>query len=180
MVAKIESSNVPTNDNYKLEVNIPQQEPPLPDGSIRVVSGSGFRYVTPFPWRLHEMLDDMEATGETNIVSWLPDGRTFKVHDPQAFTKKIVPKWFKHKCYKSFQRQLHLYGFRRVQEGQDKGKKLEKRSVLCFRVSLCYLWLGLTSTVTSETSLKALFFGCHWCHSFFVRLFMMILSVSFV
>jgi hypothetical protein len=97
----------------------------LPDGSIRLSSGSGFRYVTPFPWRLHEMLEEMEnSLEESKIVSWFPDGKTFRVHDPLGFTKRIIPSWFKHTCYKSFQRQLHLYGFRRIQKGPRKGKKL--------------------------------------------------------
>jgi hypothetical protein len=107
---------------------------PLADGSIRLVSGSGFRYVTPFPWRLHEMLEEMEYSGESKIVSWLPDGETFKVHDPQGFTKKIIPSWFKHKCYKSFQRQLHLYGFMRVLAGPRKGKK---HDLVVFLVLFC-------------------------------------------
>ena len=98
-------------------------DPSLQDGSIRVVSGSGFRYVTPFPWRLHEMLEEMERKGSDKVVSWLPSGKAFKVHDTQAFSKIIIPNWFKHKCYKSFQRQLHLYGFRRLNDGPEKGTK---------------------------------------------------------
>jgi hypothetical protein len=114
----------------------------LPDGSIRVVSGSGFRYVTPFPWRLHEMLEESSESSseDSQIVSWLPDGKSFKVHDPQGFSKKIIPSWFKHKCYKSFQRQLHLYGFRRIQEGPHKGKKFNL--VIFLRVVCCCCCCG--------------------------------------
>lgn len=90
-------------------------------GSIRVVSGSGFRYVVPFPYRLHEMLSDVDANHDSSIVSWLPDGRHFKVHDPRRFVEIVIPSAFKQKSLKSFQRQLHLYGFQRVHEGVDKG-----------------------------------------------------------
>jgi len=90
-------------------------------GSIRVVSGSGFRYVVPFPYRLHEMLSDVDANHDSSIVSWLPDGRHFKVHDPRRFVEIVIPSAFKQKSLKSFQRQLHLYGFQRVHEGADKG-----------------------------------------------------------
>mmetsp|Transcript_41146 Transcript_41146/g.63398 ORF Transcript_41146/g.63398 Transcript_41146/m.63398 type:complete len:358 (+) Transcript_41146:93-1166(+) len=90
-------------------------------GSVRVVSGSGFRYVVPFPWRLHQMLDDIEKSGEDAVVSWLPDGFHFQVHNPQLFMQQIIPKFFKQKSYKSFQRQLHLYGFQRVLEGPNRG-----------------------------------------------------------
>jgi len=119
----------------------------LPDGSIRLVSGSGFRYVTPFPWRLHEMLEATEnSPEESQIVSWLPpDYKTFKVHNSQEFTTKIIPSWFKHKCYKSFQRQLHLYGFRRIQKGPRKGKKqdlvVDDVPLRCVRC--CYGMRGL-------------------------------------
>ena len=92
-------------------------------GSVRVVSGSGFRYVVPFPWRLHQMLEDIEKMNEHTTVSWLPDGKHFQVHNPQLFMQKIIPKFFKQKSYKSFQRQLHLYGFQRVLDGPYRGKQ---------------------------------------------------------
>ena len=91
-------------------------------GSIRVVSGSGFRYVVPFPYRLHEMLSTVDAQHGSSIVSWLPDGKQFKVHDPRRFVESVIPSAFKQKSLKSFQRQLHLYGFQRVHEGVDKGE----------------------------------------------------------
>lgn len=90
-------------------------------GSVRVVSGSGFRYVVPFPYRLHEMLSNFDTKHDGSIVSWLPDGRHFKVHDPKRFVDIVIPSAFKQKSLKSFQRQLHLYGFQRVPEGADKG-----------------------------------------------------------
>jgi len=90
-------------------------------GSIRVVSGSGFRYVVPFPYRLHEMLSNEDNKHDSSIVSWLQDGKHFKVHDPRKFVECVIPSAFKQKSLKSFQRQLHLYGFQRVHEGVDKG-----------------------------------------------------------
>ena len=68
------------------------------------------------------MLEDVEAGEDAKIVSWMPSGNAFKVHDTQAFAQKIIPKWFKQKCYKSFLRQLHLYGFQRVSDGPERGK----------------------------------------------------------
>ncbi len=92
-------------------------------GSVRVVSGSGFRYVVPFPWRLHQMLEEIEQAGDAQVVSWLPDGQHFQVHNPQLFVQEVIPKFFKQKSYKSFQRQLHLYGFQRETEGHNRGKQ---------------------------------------------------------
>ena len=73
------------------------------DGIIRVPSGSGYRIMTPFPWRLHEMLEEIEEKRLSWIVSWTPDGKAFQVHSPEQFTSTIVPMYFRHKRYKSFQ-----------------------------------------------------------------------------
>ena len=97
------------------------RSPHSSEGSIRVPSGSGFRLMTPFPWRLHEMLEDVESQGLTNIVSWLPEGVSFQVHSPSQFVEKIIPKYFRHSRYKSFQRQLYLYGFTSVEDTNQRG-----------------------------------------------------------
>lgn len=94
------------------------------NGSVRVHSGSGFRFVVPFPWRLHQILDDMERIGDNSIISWQPDGRHFQVHNPSLFMSQIVPKFFKQKSFKSFQRQLHIYGFQRVADFANQGKEV--------------------------------------------------------
>ena len=41
----------------------------------------------PFPYRLHHMLNDVERTENSNIVSWMPNGRSFKVHKPIEFVR---------------------------------------------------------------------------------------------
>ena len=68
------------------------------------------------------MLEAIDEAGDASIVSWLSDGQHFQVHNPQSFVQKVIPKFFKQKSYKSFQRQLHLYGFRRETEGKNRGK----------------------------------------------------------
>ena len=71
----------------------------------------------PFLWKLHEMLNDCEKTGDDHIVSWMEEGRSFRVHKPKSFMEKIVPHYFKQSKFKSFQRQLHLYDFVRTPRG---------------------------------------------------------------
>ncbi|KAG7366832.1 HSF-type DNA-binding protein [Nitzschia inconspicua] len=85
------------------------------DGTIRVPSGSGYRIMTPFPWRLHEILEEVEQKRLDWIVSWLPNGRGFQVHCQKNFSEIIIPMFFRHCRYKSFQRQLYLYGFRSLE-----------------------------------------------------------------
>jgi hypothetical protein len=76
---------------------------------------------TPFPIRLHNMLSGVEAQGLTHIVSWQPHGRSFLVHKPQEFSDHIMPLYFNQGKFASFQRQLNLYGFKRLTRGPDTG-----------------------------------------------------------
>ena len=58
-----------------------------------------------FPWKLHKMLELAGAEGFEGIVSWLPDGKSFKVYDAKSFVLKVLPAFFQQSKYKSFQRQ---------------------------------------------------------------------------
>ncbi|KAG7357110.1 HSF-type DNA-binding protein [Nitzschia inconspicua] len=69
---------------------------------------------TKFPCKLHKMLKDVEDEGFTHIISWHNDGKCFRVHEPEEFVEKILPRYFKKCKYRSFQRQLNLYGFHRI------------------------------------------------------------------
>jgi hypothetical protein len=73
-----------------------------------------------FPWKLHEMLDDADVEGFSDIVSWLP-GSTFKVHQPGVFVEGIMPRYFKKIKFKSFRRQINMWGFKRIKGGAGKG-----------------------------------------------------------
>jgi hypothetical protein len=75
-----------------------------------------------FPFRLHQVLEESEKQGFTHILSWLPEGDGFRILDPTAFAKNIMPRYFSMNHYKSFQRQLSLYSFKRETEGLKRGK----------------------------------------------------------
>ena len=74
-----------------------------------------------FPVRLFDMLADIEARGQTSTVSWLSHGRAIRVHDPDAFVTQILLHYFRQSKITSFQRQLNVYGFRRIVFGRDAG-----------------------------------------------------------
>lgn len=75
---------------------------------------------TPFPLKLHAMLEAVQTEGLEHVVSWQPHGRCFVVRDPKAFVP-ILDKYFKVTKIASFQRQLNLYGFQRITKGRDRG-----------------------------------------------------------
>jgi hypothetical protein len=58
------------------------------------MAGTPYSITKQFPWRLHEMLDLVEEEGLEEIVSFLPDGRSFKVHDPPRFEQGLMRRCF--------------------------------------------------------------------------------------
>lgn len=78
---------------------------------------------TKFPQKLYDFLELATSDEKlSDIVSWLPDGRSFNVHDPVSFTERILPAYFggmNH--YRSFRRQLNLYGiYKRIERSRYK------------------------------------------------------------
>lgn len=59
-----------------------------------------------FPSKLHEMLHDSKVQGHEHIISWGPDGKSFKVHEPEDFVTEVMPKYFNQTKYRSFQRMV--------------------------------------------------------------------------
>ena len=70
-------------------------------------------YRNRFPMKLFQMLDESEASGHAHIISWLPDGNSFKIHDEKLFDQYVLAKYFK-SSLQSFKRQLYMYGFKKV------------------------------------------------------------------
>jgi len=100
-------------------------------------STSGGRTRTPFPKKLHKMVTESNLD---SVISWLPHGRGFMVYDVDEFAAEILPKYFNHSKFASFQRQLNCYGFRRFSQGRDAGAYyheffLRGRPNLCSRIS---------------------------------------------
>ena len=69
-----------------------------------------------FPEKLYFILElaRSESNGCTSeVVSWLPHGRAFRVLDVDRFMQDIVPMFFNQTSIRSFYRQLNLWGFKR-------------------------------------------------------------------
>lgn len=79
-----------------------------------------------FPHKLYRMLYEADKDGLGHIVSFLPSGRGFTIHRPKDFVSEVMPRFFTTRRIASFQRQLNLYGFRRISEGREKGGYFHK------------------------------------------------------
>ena len=75
----------------------------------------------PFPKKVFRMLEETEQENLSEIVSFFSHGRAFAVHDESRFVKEILPRYFQQTKWSSFTRQLHLWGFTRIQNGPDAG-----------------------------------------------------------
>jgi len=69
-----------------------------------------------FPAKLHAIL---ERSDLSDIISWMPHGRAWRVHKPKAFESKVIPVFFVQCKYSSFIRQANGWGFRRITKGPD-------------------------------------------------------------
>jgi hypothetical protein len=65
--------------------------------------------VAPFLKNLRKMLE-IESD---DILRWTPNGHAFEIHDMEKMMEYVLPKYFKHRKYTSFQRQLNYFNFKK-------------------------------------------------------------------
>ncbi|KAL7540718.1 hypothetical protein ACHAXR_010330 [Thalassiosira sp. AJA248-18] len=71
-----------------------------------------------FPSKLHEILSTHEYA---HIISWRPHGRAWAVKNKSLFSSVILPKYFNHNKFESFNRSVNGWGFKRLlRDGPDK------------------------------------------------------------
>lgn len=98
-----------------------------PEGADKATELAKEALRRPFPCKLFMMLEDADEKGFRHVVSWNSEGDGFMVHNTAAFMKEIIPQYFNQTKYKSFQRQLSLYGFSRETSGRRKGLRWHKK-----------------------------------------------------
>jgi hypothetical protein len=69
-----------------------------------------------------KMIDILSRPELAHIISWMPHGRSWKVHKPKEFQVNVIPTYFEHSKLSSFIRQANGWGFRRMAvKGRDQG-----------------------------------------------------------
>mmetsp|Transcript_5183 Transcript_5183/g.5889 ORF Transcript_5183/g.5889 Transcript_5183/m.5889 type:complete len:407 (-) Transcript_5183:120-1340(-) len=56
----------------------------------------------------------------SDIVTWMPHGRAWKVNDSDRFLTEVTPLYFEYCNYNSFVRLVNAWGFRRISKGPDR------------------------------------------------------------
>jgi len=104
-----------------------------------------------FPMKLHKIVERCEIDGYSSIISWMPHGRSFKIHNRNEFVTKVMPKYFYITRFTSFIRQLTLYGFYKCRKGADKGSFFHEL-FLRNRPGLC---VGITRSSEKKRKLES-------------------------
>ena len=60
---------------------------------------------------LSKLCDILKSPSYNNAISWDTEGKKIVISDVTKLCKDILPKFYKHRNYSSFIRQLNLYGF---------------------------------------------------------------------
>ena len=82
--------------------------------------------VAPFLRSLRRMLENESV----EILRWTPNGRAFEILDMERMMDEVLPKYFKHRKYASFQRQLNYFSFK---------KWTKSKAVICTFSNDCFL-----------------------------------------
>ncbi|KAG1756846.1 uncharacterized protein EDB91DRAFT_1262399 [Suillus paluster] len=67
--------------------------------------------VPAFLQKLYEMVND---PSDHDLIRWSDTGDSFFVLDQERFASEVLGRWFKHKNFSSFVRQLNMYGFHKI------------------------------------------------------------------
>eukprot|EP00532_Pseudo-nitzschia_australis_P007038 CAMPEP_0168172968 /NCGR_PEP_ID=MMETSP0139_2-20121125/5592_1 /TAXON_ID=44445 /ORGANISM="Pseudo-nitzschia australis, Strain 10249 10 AB" /LENGTH=1001 /DNA_ID=CAMNT_0008090765 /DNA_START=239 /DNA_END=3244 /DNA_ORIENTATION=+ len=96
--------------------------------SLQPAPGASNYQAELFPYILHTMLEDVQRMGQTNIVSWNADGKSFRIHDPDSFVSLLLEKYLKKYVggiasrFTQFRSELKDWGFEDAVDGNRMGE----------------------------------------------------------
>jgi hypothetical protein len=80
-----------------------------------------------FPIKLYALLNQPSLS---DIITWMPHGRSWKVLKPRVFETSVLPVFFESDNYHSFNRVINAWSFRRKSTGPDRGSYFHEVSSL--------------------------------------------------
>ncbi|KAF9473855.1 hypothetical protein BDN70DRAFT_899429 [Pholiota conissans] len=75
------------------------------------ISKAARQVVPAFLQKLYEMVND---PNNAELIRWSDAGDSFFVLDHERFAHEVLGRWFKHRNFSSFVRQLNMYGFHKI------------------------------------------------------------------
>ncbi|KAF8548585.1 hypothetical protein OG21DRAFT_1471079 [Imleria badia] len=82
-----------------------------PRGSSSHLNRPARQLVPAFLQKLYEMVND---PADQDLIRWSDTGDSFFVLDQERFASEVLGRWFKHKNFSTFVRQLNMYGFHKI------------------------------------------------------------------
>ena len=76
---------------------------------------------------LSKLFDILNNTNNNSAISWDSEGKKIVISDIVKLCNEVLPKFYKHKNYSSFIRQLNLYGFHKTRGILDNSEKCLKK-----------------------------------------------------
>jgi hypothetical protein len=67
--------------------------------------------------KMHAILSRPDLS---DIIAWMPHGRSWRVLKPREFETHVIPTYFEQSKFSSFIRQANGWGFRRITQGRDR------------------------------------------------------------
>jgi hypothetical protein len=104
---------------------------PIPEGmppSSTKPPGGDVLAIQKLPTKLYALLSNPTIQ---HIISWLPHGRSWKVHDSKLFMEEVMPHYFPYtNNYYSFIRLVNAWGFRRISRGPSRNSYWHEVSIV--------------------------------------------------
>uniref|UniRef100_A0A6V2VRS5 HSF-type DNA-binding domain-containing protein n=1 Tax=Heterosigma akashiwo TaxID=2829 RepID=A0A6V2VRS5_HETAK len=76
-----------------------------------------------FARKLYQIL----LTESKDVICWNEPGTAFFIKDMDRFSQEVLMKYFRHNNYSSFQRQMNLYGFKKISRGPFAGANMHQQ-----------------------------------------------------
>jgi hypothetical protein len=83
----------------------------LPSPTAPPTNMSEFRQINKLASFLRKTFDMLSNPGNSDCVCWTAGGDGFCIKNVAKFTERVLPRYFRHKNYPSFVRQLGMYEF---------------------------------------------------------------------